>query len=223
MSRPTSFDRSPHTHRRRLTAAALLLLLAPVASCAGDEVASDPTRSSSVIDGAQAATGADGEVTDGDGSEVVAGDYEAFTPPELVVEKGVEPEVAESDDAEALPMAERVDATYLDEAPEHERLALTETTCQGLGQLYLSTYQGVLDRLGDAGRDDTERIDEAMESFGAGGQLMSARFNELGCGDAERQAVACRGAERLTADGDVAQDLINILSAACDSQPTAEG
>lgn len=170
----------------------------------------------------------DGGSGDGDASAGVetstdAGQYDSFTPPELEVEPGTEPEVRADADAagaadvpgDGRPLADRVDDGYLDQAPEFERLAMATGSCEGLTEVYLATYQGVLDRLAGASRSDTERIDQAMESFGAGGRLMVARYDELGCTQAQRSAVACQAAARLEADGEVAEDMVAMLDSSC--------
>lgn len=215
MSRPihTTQDRPWF---RWAAGAAMMFLLTPATACSNEDAALSELGVPITTDDPVA-------VGDGDQQVDAADDYQDFTPPELVIEEGTEPPAEELDEAEAPTLAETIDEAYLDQAPEHERLALAETTCEGLGELYISTFQGVLDRLGNAGRNDAERIDEAMESFGAGGQIIATRFNELGCSEAERQAVACTGAERLNAEGDVARDLVALLDAGCGNQAAVEG
>lgn len=110
-----------------------------------------------------------------------------------------------------------IDESYLETALPREQGLLDATSCDAVGDLVVTTYQEVLDLLGDAKRSDSERIDTAYDAFGSGGTLVSARFQELGCTPEEQQEVVCGSVDELVAQGETGEDLMANLKAMCAS------
>ena len=72
----------------------------------------------------------------------------------------------------------------------------------------------VLDELGDAGRNDTERIDEALTSFGGDGPDLAVRYEGLGCDESFDDAV-CAATDGLQPAGPAARDLVATWVESC--------
>jgi hypothetical protein len=85
--------------------------------------------------------------------------------------------------------------------------------CQQLVDQTLAARQEVLAALGDARRTDTERIDEALISFGDGPDL-AVRYESLGCDQSFDEAV-CAATGSLTAEGPAGGDLLATWTASC--------
>lgn len=85
------------------------------------------------------------------------------------------------------------------------------------GQLVEQTVDArarVLETLGDAGRRDTERIDEALDAFGGQGPDLAVRYEGLGCDQAFDDAV-CAATGSLRPDGPAGRDLVATWSQSC--------
>lgn len=85
------------------------------------------------------------------------------------------------------------------------------------GQLVEQTVEArarVLETLGDAGRGDTERIDEALTSFGGEGPDLAVRYEGLECDQSFDEAV-CDATGSLRAAGPAGRDLVATWSASC--------
>ena len=85
--------------------------------------------------------------------------------------------------------------------------------CQALVASAIEAYEQVLADLGDAGRDDTRRIDEALEAFGEGPDL-AVRAEGLDCEGLDD--AICAASSELEADGPVARDLLESLTEGCE-------
>ena len=86
--------------------------------------------------------------------------------------------------------------------------------CAQLVEETIAARTRVLDELGDAGRDDTERIDAALTSFGGDGPDLAVRYEGLGCDEAFDDAV-CTAADGLEGAGPAARDLVATWAASC--------
>ncbi len=85
--------------------------------------------------------------------------------------------------------------------------------CTELVDEAVRAYRQVLERLGDARRTDTERIDEALIAFGDGPDL-AVRYDGLGCG-ADFATAVCEATDRLEAGGPAGRDVLQTLTAGC--------
>ena len=86
------------------------------------------------------------------------------------------------------------------------------------GQLVEETIEArgrVLDQLGDARRTDTERIDEALTSFGGDGPDLALRYEGLGC-DTDFDTAVCEAVGGLEPAGPAGRDLVATWQASCD-------
>lgn len=112
---------------------------------------------------------------------------------------------------------EQLEATdFVEEAAvDHEKEAIAQTTCSGLADTIVETTQSLLDELGPAERTDDQKVNEAFEQFGLNGVLINRKADDLGCGDSEMRRLTCESADQLTAQGQVGQDLIDIMQEAC--------
>jgi hypothetical protein len=86
--------------------------------------------------------------------------------------------------------------------------------CSQLVDETLEARARVLEQLGDARRTDTERIDEALTSFGGDGPDLAVRYEGLGCDTAFDDAV-CAAMADLTAGGPAGQDLVDTWTDSC--------
>jgi hypothetical protein len=86
--------------------------------------------------------------------------------------------------------------------------------CSQLVEETIAARTRVLDELGDAGRDDTERIDAALTAFGGDGPDLAVRYEGLGCDQAFDDAV-CAAAEGLEGAGPAARDLVATWAESC--------
>ena len=86
--------------------------------------------------------------------------------------------------------------------------------CDQLVEQTVEARARVLDELGDAGRNDTERIDAALTSFGGDGPDLAVRYEGLGCDESFATAV-CDAADRLDATGPAARDLVATWAEGC--------
>jgi hypothetical protein len=87
-------------------------------------------------------------------------------------------------------------------------------SCEQLVDQTLEARARVLDQLGDARRTDTERIDEALTSFGGDGPDLAVRYEGLGCDESFDQAV-CAAMSDLQPQGPASRDLVTTWSASC--------
>jgi hypothetical protein len=85
--------------------------------------------------------------------------------------------------------------------------------CRELVEETVAARTQVLEALGDAGRRDTERIDEALTSFGDGPDL-AVRYEGLGCDRAFDTAV-CEATTGLEPGGPAATDLVSTWAESC--------
>lgn len=90
--------------------------------------------------------------------------------------------------------------------------------CEALVDEAIDAYRRVVDELGDAGRNQVNRIDAALESFGGVGPDLAVRFDGLDCGEGDFQAEVCAAAADLTAQGPAAEDFLAGLQAGCAEQ-----
>ena len=86
--------------------------------------------------------------------------------------------------------------------------------CSQLVEETIAARARVLEELGDAGRNDTERIDAALTSFGGDGPDLAVRYEGLGCDEAFDDAV-CAAADGLEAAGPAARDLVATWAESC--------
>ena len=87
--------------------------------------------------------------------------------------------------------------------------------CSQLVDETIEARARVLDQLGDAGRDDAERIDEALMAFGGEGPDLAVRYEGLGC-DESFEAAVCAAADGLEPAGPAARDLVATWSGSCE-------
>jgi hypothetical protein len=87
--------------------------------------------------------------------------------------------------------------------------------CDALVDEAVDAYRRVLDELGDAGRNQVNRIDAALESFGGVGPDLAVRFEGLDCGEADFQTAVCSATADLTAGGPAGEDFLAGLRAGC--------
>ncbi len=86
--------------------------------------------------------------------------------------------------------------------------------CEQLVDQTVEARARVLEELGDARRTDTERIDEALTSFGGDGPDLAVRYDALGCDEAFDEAV-CAAMTGLEPDGPASRDLVATWTASC--------
>ena len=86
--------------------------------------------------------------------------------------------------------------------------------CAQLVDQTLDARARVLDELGDARRTDTERIDEALTSFGGDGPDLAVRYEGLGCDESFDEAV-CAAMSGLQPQGPASRDLVATWQASC--------
>lgn len=86
--------------------------------------------------------------------------------------------------------------------------------CAQLVDETIAARARVLDELGGAGRNDTERIDAALTAFGGDGPDLAVRYEGLGCDEAFDDAV-CAAAEGLEGTGPAARDLVATWTESC--------
>jgi hypothetical protein len=86
--------------------------------------------------------------------------------------------------------------------------------CAQLVEQTVDARVRVLDQLGDARRTDTERIDEALTSFGGDGPDLAVRYDGLGCDRSFDEAV-CDAMGGLRAAGPAGRDLVATWTASC--------
>ena len=87
--------------------------------------------------------------------------------------------------------------------------------CSQLVEETIAARARVLDELGDAGRDDTERIDAALTSFGGDGPDLAVRYEGLGCDEAFDQAVCAAAGDGFEPAGPAARDLVATWTESC--------
>ena len=87
--------------------------------------------------------------------------------------------------------------------------------CSELVEETLAARARVLDELGDAGRNDTERIDAALTSFGGDGPDLAVRYEGLGCDESFDDAVCAAAADGLEPAGPAARDLVAPWAESC--------
>ena len=87
--------------------------------------------------------------------------------------------------------------------------------CSELVEETLAARARVLDELGDAGRNDTERIDAALTSFGGDGPDLAVRYEGLGCDESFDDAVCAAAADDLEPAGPAARDLVATWAESC--------
>jgi hypothetical protein len=85
--------------------------------------------------------------------------------------------------------------------------------CSQLVEETIAARARVLDQLGDAGRNDTERIDAALSAFGEGPDL-AVRYEGLGC-DRDFDEAVCAAAEGLRPAGPASRDLVANWAQSC--------
>jgi hypothetical protein len=88
--------------------------------------------------------------------------------------------------------------------------------CDALIDEAADAFARVVTELGDAGRNQVNRIDAALESFGGVGPDLKVRFDGLDCGEDEFQAAVCAAIGGLTAEGPAAQDFLDATAGGCD-------
>lgn len=86
--------------------------------------------------------------------------------------------------------------------------------CDQLVDQTLEARARVLDALGDARRNDTARIDEALTSFGGDGPDLAVRYEGLGCDRSFDEAV-CAATGDLRATGPAGRDLLATWTDSC--------
>ena len=89
--------------------------------------------------------------------------------------------------------------------------------CDLLVDEAVASYQRVVDELGDAGRNDVDRIDAALESFGGLGPDLKVRAEGLDCDAEDFDAAVCTAAAELDAAGRAAEDFVGRIVAGCDA------
>jgi hypothetical protein len=90
--------------------------------------------------------------------------------------------------------------------------------CTELAEQAVAARARVLAEIGDARRDDVERIDAALESFGGEGTDLAVRYQGLGCDRAFEEAV-CAASASLEAAGPAGQDLVRTWRRSCGPIP----
>lgn len=114
------------------------------------------------------------------------------------------------------PFSERLETSgYATEASRPERAVLAADGCTALAETLVDQYQGLLDELGPAARDDTAAIDRAFESSLVSGPVISGRANEVGCGPDQLGHALCSSLDRLQAHGPAGTDVVNLLGSRC--------
>ena len=86
--------------------------------------------------------------------------------------------------------------------------------CEQLVAQTVEARARVLEHLGDARRTDTERIDEALTSFGGDGPDLAVRYDGLGCDEAFDEAV-CAAMDGLEPAGPASRDLVATWQDSC--------
>jgi hypothetical protein len=86
--------------------------------------------------------------------------------------------------------------------------------CEQLVAETIDARARVVEALGDARRTDTERIDEALTSFGGDGPDLAVRYDGLGCDRSFDEAV-CGAMDRLRATGPAGRDLVATWTESC--------
>jgi hypothetical protein len=89
--------------------------------------------------------------------------------------------------------------------------------CEELIDEAADAFARVVTELGDAGRNQVNRIDAALESFGGVGPDLQVRFDGLDCGEDEFQAAVCAAIGGLTAGGPAAEDFLDVAAGGCDA------
>jgi hypothetical protein len=86
--------------------------------------------------------------------------------------------------------------------------------CEQLVAQTVEARARVVEALGDARRTDTERIDEALTSFGGDGPDLAVRYDGLGCDRSFDEAV-CAAMGDLEATGPAGEDLVATWAESC--------
>jgi hypothetical protein len=87
--------------------------------------------------------------------------------------------------------------------------------CSELAAEAVTSYERVVEELGDAERTDVERIDGAMESFGGLGPDLEVRLDALDCDEAAFEVEVCSALDGLRATGPAGRDLLERILAGC--------
>lgn len=87
--------------------------------------------------------------------------------------------------------------------------------CAQLVEATIAARARVLEQLGDADRDDTERIDTALTAFGGEGPDLAVRYEGLGCDETFDAAVCAAAADGLEPAGPAARDLVATWAESC--------
>lgn len=87
--------------------------------------------------------------------------------------------------------------------------------CAELGEEAAASYARVVEQLGDAGRDDVDRIDVALESFGGIGPDLQVRADGLDCTPEDLDGAVCRAVSDLEPGGVAAEDFLAGVLGRC--------
>jgi len=87
--------------------------------------------------------------------------------------------------------------------------------CADLVDQAVDSYRRVVDRLGRAGRNQIDRIDAAMDSFGGVGPDLAVRYEALECDRGSFDDAVCGATADLVAGGPAAKDFLAPLRSGC--------
>lgn len=177
-----------------------------LSACTGGDDSAEAQLASEVVETDVSSDGSSG--TSSTGSDGTPSSLASVSP----IGELEEPPAAEPDT-----LTEQLEATDFVEtkATDQEIEAIGQTTCAGLADTIVTTYQQLLDELGDAGRDDDRSVDAAFEQVGLNGELITRKASDLGCGQADIDAQVCASAGALLPAGDVGADLVALLASGC--------